>query len=62
MIAGALVFELNPRVAYLFYLCHDDRFATLRGQRGDPSRRAALQRVAVSGIWIWGRRPSTISG
>jgi len=30
MIAGALVFELNPRVAYLFYLCHDDRFTTLR--------------------------------
>ncbi len=25
-IAGALVFELNPRVAYMFYLCHDDRF------------------------------------
>ena len=30
MIAGALVFELNPRVAYLFYLCHEDRFAALR--------------------------------
>jgi len=30
MIAGALVLELNPRVAYLFYLCHDDRFAALR--------------------------------
>jgi hypothetical protein len=30
MIAGALVFELNPRVSYLFYLCHDDRFDRLR--------------------------------
>ena len=30
MIAGALVFELNPRVAYLFYLCHEDQFAALR--------------------------------
>jgi hypothetical protein len=28
--AGALVFELNPRVAYLFYLCHDARFENLR--------------------------------
>jgi hypothetical protein len=30
MIAGALVFDLNPRVSYLFYLCYDDRFDRLR--------------------------------
>jgi hypothetical protein len=29
-IAGALVFELNPRVACLFYLCHDERFEQYR--------------------------------
>src|SRR5262249_8252972 len=30
MVAGALVFELNPRVSYLFYLCHDGWFDRLR--------------------------------
>jgi hypothetical protein len=29
-IAGALVFELNRRVAYAFYLCHDERFESYR--------------------------------
>ena len=30
MMAGLLVFELNDRVAYAFYLCHDDRFEEYR--------------------------------
>jgi lipid II:glycine glycyltransferase (peptidoglycan interpeptide bridge formation enzyme) len=29
-IAAALVFALNPRVAYAFYLCHDERFEQYR--------------------------------
>jgi hypothetical protein len=28
--AGMLVFELNDRVAYMFYLCHDERFDRYR--------------------------------
>lgn len=31
IIAGTLVFELNSRVAYSFYPCHDDRFERYRG-------------------------------
>lgn len=30
MIAGNLVFELNPRIAYSFYPCHDSKFDQLR--------------------------------
>jgi lipid II:glycine glycyltransferase (peptidoglycan interpeptide bridge formation enzyme) len=30
MIAGTLIFELNDRVAYSFYPCHDERFARYR--------------------------------
>ncbi len=29
-IAGGLVFELNQRVAYVFYVCHDERFEQYR--------------------------------
>jgi hypothetical protein len=58
-IAGALVFELNTSAAYLFYLCHDERFERYRATSLAVAH--VMEQCAARGLRYLDLGPSTFA-